>query len=169
VTAPAGEAARTKGMALFPSKINGHSAMIRREDNENLYLIYSDVLYAWDEGVALLAPRSPWEFIQIGKRDSPIELEEGWLLLTHGVGPMRGHSIGAAPLDRQDRAKVLARLPEPLLRPERWAREGYVPNAVYTCGAMRHGDRIILPCAVFDTFSVFAKIEIATLVRAMVP
>ena len=164
-----GTAARNKGMALFPRRINGHYAMIGRQDNENLYLIYSDDLYSWDEGVALLEPRFPWEFVQIGNCGSPIELDEGWLLLTHGVGPMRRYSIGAALLDKQDPSKVLARLPEPLLRPGRSAREGYVPNVVYTCGAMRHNDRIILPYAVCDTFSNFATIEISALLRAMVP
>ncbi len=164
-----GPAARNKGMALFPRKINGHYAMLGRQDNESLYLIYSDDLYSWEEGIALLEPRFPWEFVQIGNCGSPIELEEGWLLLTHGVGPMRRYSISAALLDKEDPAKVLARLPEPLLRPERSAREGYVPNVVYTCGAMRQADHIILPYAVCDTFSNFATIEIAALLRAMVP
>ena len=164
-----GTAARNKGMALFPRRINGHYAMIGRQDNENLHLIYSSDLYSWDEGVALLEPRFPWEFVQIGNCGSPIELDEGWLLLTHGVGPMRRYSIGAALLAKEDPTKVLGRLPEPLLRPERSAREGYVPNVVYTCGAIRQGDRIILPFAICDTFSNFATIEVATLLRAMVP
>ncbi len=164
-----GSAARNKGMALFPRKINGHYAMIGRQDNENLYLIYSDDLYCWDEGVALLEPRFPWEFVQIGNCGSPIELDEGWLLLTHGVGPMRRYSIGAALLDKQDPSRVLARLPEPLLRPEHSAREGYVPNVVYTCGAMLLNGRIILPYAVCDTLSCFATVEIPALLRAMVP
>lgn len=169
MTALTGAAARNKGMALFPRKIDGRYAMIGRQDNENLYLIYSDDLYSWEEGAVLLAPRFPWEFVQIGNCGSPIELEEGWLLLTHGVGPMRRYSIGAVLLDKQDPAKVLARLPEPLLRPERSAREGYVPNVVYTCGAMRQGARIILPYAICDTFSNFATIEIAALLAAMAP
>ena len=164
-----GTAARNKGMALFPRKINGHYAMIGRQDNENLHLIYSDDLYCWEEGIALLEPRFPWEFIQIGNCGSPIELEEGWLLLTHGVGPMRRYCVGAALLDKADPAKVLARLPEPLLRPERLAREGYVPNVVYTCGGMRQANRIVLPYAICDTFSNFATIEIAALIGAMVP
>lgn len=107
--------------------------------------------------------------MQIGNCGSPIDLEEGWLLLTHGVGPMRRYCIGAALLDKQDPSKVLARLPEPLLRPARSSREGYVPNVVYTCGAMRLNDRIVLPYAVSDTFSNFATIEISALLRAMVP
>ncbi len=162
-----GAAARNKGMALFPRKINGKYAMIARQDNENLYLIYSDDLYRWDDGQAILKPQFPWEFVQIGNCGSPIELDEGWLLLTHGVGPVRKYSIGAALLDKGDPFKVLARSREPLLRPEPTEREGYVPNVVYTCGAMRHNDQIILPYAVSDTFSNFATIKISTLMQAM--
>ena len=162
-----GAAARNKGMALFPRKIGGKYAMIARQDNENLYLIYSDDLYTWDGGQAVLKPEFPWEFVQIGNCGSPIELDEGWLLLTHGVGPVRKYSIGAALLDKTDPSKVLARSREPLLRPEPSEREGYVPNVVYTCGAMRHHDQIILPYAVSDTFSNFATIKISTLLHAM--
>jgi len=162
-----GAAAGNKGMALFPRKISGKYAMIARQDNENLYLIYSDDLYRWDDGQAILKPQFPWEFVQIGNCGSPIELDEGWLLLTHGVGPVRKYSIGAALLDKRDPFKVLARSREPLLRPEPSEREGYVPNVVYTCGAMRHNDQIILPYAVSDTFSNFATIRISTLIQAM--
>jgi predicted GH43/DUF377 family glycosyl hydrolase len=162
-----GSAARNKGMALFPRKIGGKYAMIARQDNENLYLIYSDDLYTWDGGQAILKPEFPWEFVQIGNCGSPIELDEGWLLLTHGVGPVRKYSIGAALLDKNDPSKVLARSREPLLRPQASEREGYVPNVVYTCGAMRHNDQIILPYAVSDTFSNFATIKISALTQAM--
>ncbi|WP_079545256.1 glycoside hydrolase family 130 protein [Bradyrhizobium lablabi] len=162
-----GAAAGNKGMALFPRKIGGKYAMIARQDNENLYLIYSDDLYTWDGGEAILKPEFPWEFVQIGNCGSPIELDEGWLLLTHGVGPVRKYSIGAALLDKSDPSKVLARSREPLLRPEPSEREGYVPNVVYTCGAMRHNDQIILPYAVSDTFSNFATIKISALMQAM--
>jgi predicted GH43/DUF377 family glycosyl hydrolase len=162
-----GNAARNKGMALFPRRIDGKYAMIARQDNENLYLIYSNDLYRWDGGRAILKPQFPWEFVQIGNCGSPIELDEGWLLLTHGVGPLRKYSIGAALLDRNDPAKVLARSVDPLLHPEPSEREGYVPNVVYTCGAMRHNDQIILPYAVSDSYSNFATIEIAALMRAM--
>jgi len=162
-----GSAARNKGMALFPRKIDGRYAMIGRQDNENLYLIYSDDLFAWDGGVAILRPRFPWEFVQIGNCGSPIELDEGWLLLTHGVGPVRKYSIGAVLLDKTDPSKVLARSSEPLVRPEASEREGYVPNVVYTCGAMRHGEHLVLPYAVSDTFSAFATIRIDALLRAM--
>jgi predicted GH43/DUF377 family glycosyl hydrolase len=162
-----GTASRNKGMGLFPRKINGRFAMIGRQDNENLYLIYSDDLYTWDEGRAFLQPAYPWEFVQIGNCGSPIELDEGWLLLTHGVGPVRKYSIGAVLLDKKDPARVLARAREPLVRPEPTEREGYVPNVVYTCGGMRHGDRIILPYAISDTFSNFATIKIAALLEAL--
>lgn len=163
-----GSAARNKGMALFPKRIGGRYAMIARQDNENLYLIYSDDLYTWDDcGHAFLKPEFPWEFVQIGNCGSPIELDEGWLLLTHGVGPVRKYSIGAALLDKNDPSKVLARLREPLLRPDPSEREGYVPNVVYTCGALRHHDKIIFPYAVSDTFSNFATINIASLMNAM--
>jgi predicted GH43/DUF377 family glycosyl hydrolase len=162
-----GTAARNKGMALFPRRIDGKYAMIARQDNENLYLIYSNDLYRWDGGQAILKPQFPWEFVQIGNCGSPIELDEGWLLLTHGVGPVRRYSIGAALLDKKDPTKVLARSIDPLLRPEPSEREGYVPNVVYTCGAMRHNDQIILPYAISDTYSNFATIEIAALMRAM--
>jgi predicted GH43/DUF377 family glycosyl hydrolase len=162
-----GAAAQNKGMALFPRRIDGKYAMIGRQDNENLYLIYSNDLYLWEGGVAILKPQFPWEFVQIGNCGSPVELDDGWLLLTHGVGPVRKYSIGAILLDKADPSKVLARLREPLVRPEPSEREGYVPNVVYTCGAMRHNDLIILPYAVSDTFSNFATIKIAALMKAM--
>jgi predicted GH43/DUF377 family glycosyl hydrolase len=162
-----GSAAHNKGMALFPRKIDGRYAMIARQDNENLYLIYSDDLYQWDGGQAILKPQFPWEFVQIGNCGSPIELDEGWLLLTHGVGPVRKYSIGAALLDKNDPSKVLARSVEPLLHAESSEREGYVPNVVYTCGAIRHNDQIILPYAISDTYSNFATIKIAALLQAM--
>jgi predicted GH43/DUF377 family glycosyl hydrolase len=168
MTPLSGTATRNKGMGLFPRKIDGRYAMIARQDNENLYLIYSDDLYNWNGGGrAILQPEYPWEFVQIGSCGSPIELDDCWLLLTHGVGPVRKYSIGAVLLDKKDPSKVLARSREPLVRPEPAEREGYVPNVVYTCGAMRHRDQIILPYAVSDTFSNFATIKIADLMKAI--
>lgn len=167
LTPLAGSAARNKGMALFPRKIHGQYAMIARQDNENLYLIYSDDLHRWDGGVAILKPRFPWEFVQIGNCGSPIELDEGWLLLTHGVGLVRKYSIGAVLLDKKDPSTVLARSREPLVRPEPSEREGYVPNVVYTCGAIHYNNQIILPYAVSDSFSNFATIKIADLMKVM--
>ncbi len=162
-----GSASFNKGMGLFPRRIDGRYAMIGRQDNENLYLILSDDLHHWDGGIPILKPRFPWEFVQIGNCGAPIELDEGWLLLTHGVGAVRRYSIGAALLDKQDPSKVLARSREPLVRPEPTEREGYVPNVVYTCGAIRHEDRIILPYAVSDTFSKLASIKIDALLKNM--
>jgi predicted GH43/DUF377 family glycosyl hydrolase len=162
-----GSAVGNKGMALFPRKIDGRYAMIGRQDNENLYLIYSDDLHTWDGGRPFLAPKYPWEFVQIGTCGSPVELDDCWLLFTHGVGPVRKYSIGAVLLDKKDPSKVLARSREPLVYPEPTQREGYVPNVVYTCGAMRHGDQIMLPYAVSDTFTNFATIGIAALMQAI--
>lgn len=163
----AGTAARNKGMGLFPRKIDGRYAMIGRQDNENLYLIQSDDLYTWNDGQWILGPKFAWEFVQMGNCGSPIELDEGWLLLTHGVGPVRKYAIGAALLDKNDPSKVIARSREPLVRPERSEREGYVPNVVYTCGAMRHNGHIILPYAVCDTFSNFSSIKIPDLLKTL--
>jgi predicted GH43/DUF377 family glycosyl hydrolase len=162
-----GPAARNKGMALFPRKFDGRYAMIGRQDNESLHLIYSEDLYYWGEGTVLLKPEFPWEFVQIGNCGSPIELDQGWLLLTHGVGPIRQYSIGAALLDKADPSRVLGRCSEPLLAPERAEREGYVPNVVYTCGGLRHNDRIILPYAIGDSYCDFATIDIASLLERM--
>ena len=167
LTPLSGAAARNKGMALFPRKLAGRYAMIARQDNENLYLIYSDDLYTWTSGVPILQPQYPWEFVQIGNCGSPIELDEGWLLLTHGVGAVRKYSIGAVLLDKDDPSRVIGRTREPLIGAEPSEREGYVPNVVYTCGALRHRDRIILPYAISDTFTNFATIKIADLMLAL--
>jgi predicted GH43/DUF377 family glycosyl hydrolase len=162
-----GPAARNKGMALFPRKFDGRYAMIGRQDNESLYLIYSEDLHYWGEGVLLLRPERPWEIVQIGNCGSPIELDQGWLLLTHGVGPVRQYSIGAVLLDKADPAKVLGRCAEPLLATDTTERNGYVPNVVYTCGGLRQNDHIILPYAVCDTWCEFATINIEALLRKM--
>jgi predicted GH43/DUF377 family glycosyl hydrolase len=167
MTPLAGTAAKNKGMALFPRKIDGRYAMVGRQDNENLYLIRSDDLHVWNGGEIILGPKFPWEFVQMGNCGSPIELDEGWLLLTHGVGPVRKYAIGAALLDKHDPSKVLARSREPLVHPEPSEREGYVPNVVYTCGAMRHNDQIVLPYAICDTFSNFSTIKISDLLNTL--
>lgn len=169
MTPLSGTASHNKGMSLFPRKINGRFAMIGRQDNENLYLIYSDDLYTWNGGTPFLQPLYPWEFVQIGNCGSPIELDEGWLLLTHGVGPIRRYSIGAVLLDKHDVSKVIGRSHDPLVRPDPTEREGYVPNVVYTCGALRQGNRIVLPYAVSDTFTNFATIDISALLRSLTP
>jgi predicted GH43/DUF377 family glycosyl hydrolase len=162
-----GAAARNKGMALFPRKIDGKYMMIGRQDGQNLFIITSDDLLHWEDGDLLLEPRYPWELIQIGNCGPPIELDEGWLLLTHGVGAMRKYSIGAVLLDKDDPSKVLARSPEPILSAADEDREGYVPNVVYTCGAMRHGDLIFMPYGVADSSVAFAFVPIAKLLELM--
>ena len=162
-----GPAARNKGMALFPRTVGGEYMMIGRQDGENLFLIRSDRLDRWSEGELLLTPKFPWEQVQIGNCGSPIELDEGWLLLTHGVGAMRKYSIGAVLLDKEDPSRVLARTTQPLLSPADEDREGYVPNVVYTCGGMRHDDLIFLPYAVADSSVAFAFVPIASLIASM--
>ncbi|KPF55097.1 glycosidase [Rhizobium sp. AAP116] len=164
-----GPAARNKGMALFPRRINGRYAMIARQDSENLFLLYSDDLLHWEEGQMLMKPEFAWQFVQIGNCGSPVEIDEGWLLFTHGVGPMRRYAIGVTLLDKQDPSIILSRTVEPLLQPEPTEREGYVPNVVYSCGAMRHGDLIALPYAVSDTYSNFMTIKIRELLETMRP
>jgi predicted GH43/DUF377 family glycosyl hydrolase len=163
-----GPAARNKGMALFPRKIGGWYTMVGRQDGENLYLIRSHSLTRWGEGELLMTPEYPWEMVQIGNCGSPIEVEEGWLLLTHGVGAMRKYSVGAVLLDRDDPSKVLKRTPVPLISAADEDREGYVPNVVYTCGAMRHGDLLFMPYGVADSAVGFAFVPIRELIDAMV-
>ena len=154
-------------MALFPRKLNGKFAAIGRQDNENLFLIQSENLREWNGGVPILQPAFPWEFVQIGNCGSPMELDAGWLLLTHGVGPMRKYSIGAVLLSKADPTIVLGRTHLPLVQAQPYEREGYVPNVVYTCGALLHRGLIILPYAVADTFSNFATIKVSDLLLSM--
>ncbi len=157
-----------KGMALFPRRINGRYMMIGRQDNENIWLLSSDEFYTWNSGQKLIAPRWPWEFIQVGNCGSPIEIDEGWLLLTHGVGPVRTYCIGACLLDKRDPSKVLARLPGPLLEPSAQSRDGYVPNVVYSCGALLRDRTLLLPYGVDDSITTFASVELQGLIGAMV-
>lgn len=162
-----GSSARNKGMALFPRTIGGEYMMIGRQDGENLFLIRSPEIDHWGEGELLITPRYPWELVQIGNCGAPIELDEGWLLLTHGVGAMRKYSIGALLLDKDDPSKVLGRTVNPILSPADEDREGYVPNIVYTCGALRHGDLLFLPYGVADSTVAFAFVPIAALLASM--
>ena len=162
-----GSAARNKGMALFPRKIDGQYMMIGRQDGENLFLLRSNTLTHWEEGERLLEPRYPWELVQIGNCGPPIELDEGWLLLTHGVGAMRKYSIGAVLLDKADPSKVIGRTREPILAAADQDREGYVPNVVYSCGAIRHGGTLFLPYGVADSSVAFAFIPISALLSHM--
>ncbi|MEJ8631301.1 glycoside hydrolase family 130 protein [Sphingomonas sp. I4] len=162
-----GSAARNKGMALFPRKVAGQYMMIGRQDGENLFLLKSDSLTHWDEGEKILTPVFPWELVQIGNCGPPIETDEGWLLLTHGVGAMRKYSIGAALLDKDDPSKVLGRTKQPILAAKDQDREGYVPNVVYSCGAIRHGDSLFLPYGIADSSIGFAFVKISELLAAM--
>jgi predicted GH43/DUF377 family glycosyl hydrolase len=163
-----GPAARNKGMALFPRKIGDSYAMIGRQDGENIFLLRSDDLMHWEEGEKIITPQQPWELVQMGNCGSPIELDEGWLLLTHGVGAMRKYSIGAALLDKDDPSKVIRRLAAPLLSPADEDREGYVPNVVYTCGAMVGGGRLFMPYGVADSSVAFCLVELDELLSEMV-
>jgi predicted GH43/DUF377 family glycosyl hydrolase len=156
-----------KGMALFPRKIDGRYVMLGRQDNENIWLLSSDDLYTWNGGEKIIAPKWPWEFIQIGNCGSPIEIEEGWLVLTHGVGAVRNYCVGACLLDKKDPTKVLGRLERPFLQPDGEWRDGYVPNVIYSCGAMVRDRTLLLPYGVADNFATFATLDLDVLLAAM--
>jgi predicted GH43/DUF377 family glycosyl hydrolase len=162
-----GACAQNKGMALFPRRINGHFAMCSRIDGVNLHIMYSDIPQFWETAELLRVPKHPWEFMQIGNCGSPIETSAGWLLLTHGVGPMRTYSIGAMLLDRDNPKKVIGHLDQPLLTPMEDEREGYTPNVVYTCGALVHGDYLYMPYAISDSATAFAIVELNELLENM--
>ena len=163
-----GARAQNKGMALFPRRIGGHYVMCSRIDGENLYIMYSDFIHFWETAELLETPRNPWEFVQIGNCGSPLETPEGWLLLTHGVGPMRRYCIGAMLLDLDDPLKVIGSLDEPLIVPTEAEREGYVPNVVYSCGAMIHGQYLYIPYAMSDMVTGMAYIPLAQLLNRLV-
>ena len=152
-----GSSAKNKGMALFPRKIRGKYAMVARLDNENLYYMESDNVLTWNSAQLLQRPRFAWEVIQIGNCGSPLETDVGWLLLTHGVGPMRQYCIGATLLDLEDPCRVIGQTREPLLVPIGEERFGYVPNVVYSCGGMIHGKNLILPYAMSDMATSIAR------------
>lgn len=163
-----GRAGRNKGMALFPGKVNGRYCMVGRQDGKNLYLMYSDRIDRWDDdGALLMEPKFPWEFIQIGNCGSPILTDAGWLLLTHGVGAMRKYALGCALLDRDDPGKVIARCSKPLLTAIDADRYGYVPNVVYTCGAMRVGANLFLPYGISDSAVGFATTTLDDILSLM--
>ncbi|NIJ08601.1 putative GH43/DUF377 family glycosyl hydrolase [Sphingomonas vulcanisoli] len=162
-----GDAAGAKGMALFPRKVNGQYVMLGRQDSENIWLQRSDDVTVWNEGVKIVSPQFPWEYVQMGNCGSPIEIDEGWLVFTHGVGTVRNYCMGACLLDKHDPAKLLARTPEPILKPSPDERDGYVPNVVYSCGAMIHGRDVMLPFGVADNFAAFATTTVDRLLKAM--
>jgi predicted GH43/DUF377 family glycosyl hydrolase len=162
-----GEGAQNKGMALFPKKIKGKYAMLSRIDGVNNYLMYSDSLFDWKDPQIIQRPLYPWEFTQIGNCGSPLWTEEGWLVITHGVGAMRRYCIGASLFDLIDPSKEIGRLDEPLLTPLEDEREGYVPNVVYSCGSLIHNNSLILPYAVSDYSSTYAVVDLVELMDAL--
>jgi predicted GH43/DUF377 family glycosyl hydrolase len=163
----AGRYAKNKGMALFPRKIDGSYAMISRHDGESLYLLRSQHLHVWNSATRLQAPTEPWELVQIGNCGSPLETEAGWLLLTHGVGPLRQYCIGATLLDLNNPAKVIGRLRDPLMVPTDEERVGYVPNVVYSCGSVIHHGRLMIPYAMSDSRTSFAVVNVDELVQRL--
>jgi len=162
-----GAAAQNKGMALFPRTIGGKHFMLSRKDRENLHLSTSSDVHQWDDVAELYRPQQPWELLQIGNCGSPIETEAGWLVLTHGVGPMRRYTIGALLLDLADPRRVIGHLTEPFIEPNEDEREGYVPNVVYTCGAIVHGARLVVPYGFSDAGVAVAHVALADLLEAL--
>jgi predicted GH43/DUF377 family glycosyl hydrolase len=162
-----GSEVANKGFALFPRKVNGKYIMLSRQDNENNYIMFSDDLYTWNNKKMIMEPEHPWDFIQLGNCGSPIETEAGWLVLSHGVGAMRKYSIGAFLLDKNNTEKVIGNLMQPLISPNEDEREGYVPNVVYSCGgAVKDGD-LIIPYAMSDYASSFAKVNLNDLIKEL--
>ncbi len=162
-----GEIAQNKGMAIFPRKVNGKYAMLCRLDGYNNYISFSENITIWREAELIQKPKFPWEFIQIGNCGSPIETDEGWLIITHGVGPMREYVLGASLLDLQNPAKVIGRLESPLLVANAKEREGYVPNVVYSCGSMIHNNDLIIPYAMSDYASTYATVDLRELLAKL--
>ncbi len=162
-----GSSVQNKGIALFPRKIDGRYAALSREDNENNYLMLSDSVRLWQETEKIQIPDRPWELMQIGNCGSPVETEAGWLVITHGVGPMRQYTLGAILLDRQDPSRVIGHLEEPLLAASEDEREGYVPNVVYSCGSMIHGNDLVLPYGFSDVGAGIATVSLDDLLTRL--
>jgi len=162
-----GPQVQNKGMALFPRRINGHYAMLSRQDGENIHLMYSDALHFWHTRQVIIKPRQAWEYVLVGNCGSPIETPAGWLVLSHGVGAMRKYSLGAFLLDLEDPSKVIGRLKEPLLTPDHTEREGYVPNVLYSCGGQCHGGNLVIPYAMSDWASGFALVKLDDLLAEL--
>jgi predicted GH43/DUF377 family glycosyl hydrolase len=163
----AGVGAGNKGLAFFPRRINGRYVALSRHDRESNALAYSSDLHVWDEVRPLQIPTYPWELLQIGNCGSPIELAEGWLVLTHGVGPMRTYGLGALLLDLDDPSKILAQLPRPLLLPDEEEQDGYVPNVVYSCGSIVHAGNLFIPYGIADQSISYATVPVAGLIAAL--
>src|SRR5690606_20038817 len=168
VSTLSGPFAKNKGLAMFPKKIRGKYMMLGRQDNESIYLMESDDPYVWENAISIVKPTYPWEFVQIGNCSSPIEIEEGWLVLTHGVGAVRRYCIGAILLDKENPAKVIGRLRKPLMEPMGQESFGYVPNVLYTCGALLFQNHLFFPFAMSDSKTQFAHVSIEDILNEMV-
>ncbi len=162
-----GRSAQNKGFALFPRKIDGRYAALSRQDNENNYVMMSDDVRFWIEAEKIQEPERPWELMQLGNCGSPLETEAGWLVITHGVGPLRRYSLGAILLDNEDPLHVIGHLSEPLLEPNEDERDGYVPNVVYSCGSMIHGDKLVLPYGFSDVGAGIATVPLSDLLTRL--
>ncbi|MDP4187341.1 MAG: glycoside hydrolase family 130 protein [Bacteroidota bacterium] len=163
-----GDGAQNKDLALFPRKINGKYAMVARVDGINTYIMYSDTITIWENPIKIQEPRYPWEYVQVGNCGSPMETEKGWLIITHGVGPMRRYCLGASLFDLIDPTKEIGRLKEPLLAANIAEREGYVPNVVYSCGSMIHNNQVIIPYAMSDFASSFITVPLDKLLKKLI-
>jgi predicted GH43/DUF377 family glycosyl hydrolase len=163
----AGPATQNKGMALFPRRIGSRYAALSRWDRESNAIAYSADRHRWGTAVTIQAPERPWELIQLGNCGSPIETPAGWLVFTHGVGPMREYAIGAILLDLDEPERLIAALPEPLLVPDESERDGYVPDVVYSCGSLLHGGTIVLPYGCSDSSVRIATIDLAQLLAEL--
>jgi predicted GH43/DUF377 family glycosyl hydrolase len=162
-----GELARNKGMALFPRKIKGKYAMLCRIDGVNNYIAYSDSINIWREAKMIQQPTYPWELVQIGNAGSPIETEDGWLVITHAVGPMREYTLGATLFDLENPEIQIGRLDRPLMTPNESEREGYVPNVIYSCGSIVHNNDLIIPYAMSDHSSTYATVNLKELLDVL--
>lgn len=162
-----GAAARDKGMALFPRRVHGSFLMLSRSDRETIGVASSSDVRTWRTATTVQAPQQPWEAIQLGNCGPPIETPAGWLVLTHGVGPMRSYAMGAILLDLDDPTRLLGALSEPLLTPADDEREGYVPNVVYSCGAMVHGPHLVMPYGCSDSSIRFARVPVSDLLAQL--
>jgi predicted GH43/DUF377 family glycosyl hydrolase len=163
-----GKGVNDKGFALFPEKINGQFVMLGRQGGEQITIMYSDNLFVWESFEPLMLPEFSWEMIQLGNCGSPIKTEEGWLVITHGVGAMRKYVISAILLDLTNPSKIIKKLSTPLIAPNETEREGYVPNVVYSCGSMKHGNLLVIPYAKSDSASTFGTVDIGELLDEMV-
>lgn len=167
VSTMSGKAARNKGIAMFPRRINGQYAALGRHDNVNNYIMTSQDIRVWSDAIVVQEPEQPWELMQLGNCGSPLETEAGWLVITHGVGPMRRYTLGALLLDLDDPSRVIGHLDEPLLSPDDDEREGYVPNVVYSCGSMIHDGNLILPYGFADVGASVATVPVSDLLARL--